>query len=91
MLKVNTISFWSLPQKIVKITVLKTVELPGSVAHLDASLTNVDADHFPLIMIITIIIMIIMIIIIFNNVISKRHENVQHGFLGGGIPSILTS
>ena len=27
---------------------LKAVELPGSVAHLDASLSNVDADHFPL-------------------------------------------
>ena len=34
-----------------KLTMLETVELPGSIAHLDAGLSNVDAYHLPLIII----------------------------------------
>ena len=81
---INTIIFFVITRKF-KITVLKTVELPGSVAHLDASLPNVDADHLPLV--------VIILILIVNNIISKRHENLQHVlFLGGGkchIPSVV--
>ena len=37
---------------------LEAVELPGSVAHLDSSLSDVDADHLPLNIIIIICIAI---------------------------------
>ena len=59
----------------VNITMFEAVELPGSVAHLDSSLSNVDAYHLPL----------------NNghghyycNIILQRHKNLRHGFLGQG-------
>ena len=49
----------------------KTVEFPGSVPHLDSSLSNVDANHLPLFFYIII------------KISSRCHENLQNGLLLG--------
>ena len=58
------------PKQLSRITMLEAVELPGSVAHLNSSLSNVDAYHLPL----TIIIVICMAAV-FSNIILQCHEN----------------